>query len=96
MALTFKSNPQPLKPNKGIGPDPQAKLAPDCPGFGIAEGFTVLGFDSALDMAGLEAAPRNRGVPRKVLDTKPPAAAIFYPGGLVLSRPRPARGQARR
>ena len=49
--------------------------------------FTLLRFDSAVDAAALEAAARNRGVPLKVLDIKRPTAAIFYGGGLVLSRP---------
>jgi hypothetical protein len=48
--------------------------------------FTLLRFDSAVDLAGLEAAARNRGVPLKVLDIQPPTA-IFYGAGLVLSRP---------
>jgi 2-polyprenyl-6-methoxyphenol hydroxylase-like FAD-dependent oxidoreductase len=49
--------------------------------------FTLLRFDSAVDVAALEAAARNRGVPLKVLDIERPTAAIFYGGGLVLSRP---------
>jgi 2-polyprenyl-6-methoxyphenol hydroxylase-like FAD-dependent oxidoreductase len=49
--------------------------------------FTLLRFDSALDVAALEAAARTRGVPLKVLDVERPAAATFYGGGLVLSRP---------
>jgi hypothetical protein len=49
--------------------------------------FTLLRFDSAVDVAALEAAARNRGVPLKVLDVERPTAAIFYGGGLVLSRP---------
>jgi 2-polyprenyl-6-methoxyphenol hydroxylase-like FAD-dependent oxidoreductase len=49
--------------------------------------FTLLRIDSAVDVARLEAAARNRGVPLKVLDMKRPASAIFYGGGLVLSRP---------
>jgi 2-polyprenyl-6-methoxyphenol hydroxylase-like FAD-dependent oxidoreductase len=49
--------------------------------------FTLLRFDSAVDVAALEAAARTRGVPLKVLDVEKPATATFYGGGLVLSRP---------
>jgi len=54
--------------------------------------FTLLRFDSAVDVAALEAAARHRGVPLKVLDVERPKSAIFYGGGLyddglVLSRP---------
>ena len=49
--------------------------------------FTLLRFDPAIDVAPLEAAARKRGVPLKVLDIERPRAAIFYGGGLVLSRP---------
>jgi 2-polyprenyl-6-methoxyphenol hydroxylase-like FAD-dependent oxidoreductase len=49
--------------------------------------FTLLRIDSAVNVAPLEAAARNRGVPLKVLDMTRPASAIFYGGGLVLSRP---------
>ena len=49
--------------------------------------FTLLRFDTALDVAPLEAAARSRGVPLKVLDIAPPTTAIFYGGGMVLSRP---------
>ncbi len=57
----------------------------------MGEGFTLLRFDAALDVATLETAARSRGVPLRVLDidrpsTKPPATAILC-GGLVLSRP---------
>ena len=48
--------------------------------------FTLLRFDSKVDVAPLALAARARGVPLKVLDLKPPASATFY-GGLVLSRP---------
>jgi 2-polyprenyl-6-methoxyphenol hydroxylase-like FAD-dependent oxidoreductase len=47
--------------------------------------FTLLRLDSAIDVAALEAAARHRGVPLKLLDIEP--TAIFYGGGLVLSRP---------
>jgi hypothetical protein len=46
--------------------------------------FILLRLDPAV---ALEAAARSRNVPLKVLDTKRPTAAIFYGGGLVLSRP---------
>jgi 2-polyprenyl-6-methoxyphenol hydroxylase-like FAD-dependent oxidoreductase len=49
--------------------------------------FTLLRFDPAVDVAALEAAARKRGVPLKVLDIERPKTAIFYDGGLVLSRP---------
>jgi 2-polyprenyl-6-methoxyphenol hydroxylase-like FAD-dependent oxidoreductase len=50
--------------------------------------FTLLRLDPAVDVAPLEAAARNRGVPLKVLDIELPTTAIFYGGGgLVLSRP---------
>jgi len=49
--------------------------------------FTLLRFDSGVDVAALEFAARNRGVPLKVLDIKPPMAAGFHGGKLVLSRP---------
>src|SRR6267154_4716063 len=49
--------------------------------------FTLLRLDSAIDVAALEAAARSRGVPLKVLDVGKPNTAIFYDGGLVLSRP---------
>jgi 2-polyprenyl-6-methoxyphenol hydroxylase-like FAD-dependent oxidoreductase len=49
--------------------------------------FTLLRTDSAVNVAPLEEAARKRGVPLKVLDIERPAAATFYGGGLVLSRP---------
>jgi hypothetical protein len=48
--------------------------------------FTLLRFDSRLDVTALEAAARRRGVPLKVLDIGQPNATIFDRGGLVLSR----------
>ena len=48
--------------------------------------FTLLRFASAVDVAALELAARNRGVPLKVLDVERQNTAIFY-GGLVLPRP---------
>jgi len=47
--------------------------------------FTLLRFDSAVDAAALELAARDRGVPLKLLDVEPAAAA--FGGLLVLSRP---------
>ena len=47
--------------------------------------FTLLRFDSAVDVAALELAARDRGVPLKLLDVEPAAAA--FDGLLVLSRP---------
>jgi hypothetical protein len=49
--------------------------------------FTLLRFDSAVDVAPLEAAARNRRVPLKVLDIERPTTAVCYDSGLVLSRP---------
>src|ERR1700676_340011 len=48
--------------------------------------FTLLRFDSAVDVAALELAARDRGVPLKLLDVEP-AAAVTFDGLLVLSRP---------
>ena len=49
--------------------------------------FTLLRFDPAIDVAPLEHAARDRGVPLKVLDLQRQEAATYYGGGLVLSRP---------
>jgi 2-polyprenyl-6-methoxyphenol hydroxylase-like FAD-dependent oxidoreductase len=49
--------------------------------------FTLLRFDPAVDVAALEAAARDKGVPLRVLDIERPTTAIFYGEGLVLSRP---------
>jgi hypothetical protein len=49
--------------------------------------FTLLRFDSAVDVATLERAARSRGMPLKVLDVEQLDTAIFYGGKLVLSRP---------
>ncbi len=49
--------------------------------------FTLLRFDTAVDVTPLETAARNRGVPLTVLDIERPKSAIFHGGGLVLSRP---------
>jgi 2-polyprenyl-6-methoxyphenol hydroxylase-like FAD-dependent oxidoreductase len=49
--------------------------------------FTLLRFDSTVDVAACEAAARDRGVPLKVLDIEQPANATFYGNKLVLSRP---------
>jgi 2-polyprenyl-6-methoxyphenol hydroxylase-like FAD-dependent oxidoreductase len=48
--------------------------------------FTLLRFDLAVEVASLELAARERGVPLKVLDVERPTAATFC-GALVLSRP---------
>jgi 2-polyprenyl-6-methoxyphenol hydroxylase-like FAD-dependent oxidoreductase len=47
--------------------------------------FTLLRLDPRIDVAALQAAARHRGVPLKLLEVEP--TAIFYGGGLVLSRP---------
>jgi len=49
--------------------------------------FTLLRCDSDVDIAPLELAARERGVPLKVLYIQRPATAIFHGGELVLSRP---------
>jgi 2-polyprenyl-6-methoxyphenol hydroxylase-like FAD-dependent oxidoreductase len=49
--------------------------------------FTLLRFNSAVDVATLETAARSRGVPLRVLDVEHPGAAIFDGSDLVLSRP---------
>ena len=49
--------------------------------------FTLLKFDSAADVAALESAARQRGVPLKVLQIKPAEAAVYDGSRLVLSRP---------
>jgi hypothetical protein len=49
--------------------------------------FTLLRFDPALAVAPLGATARSTGVSLKVLDIERPATAIFYGGGLALSRP---------
>ncbi|OIQ71197.1 hypothetical protein GALL_471870 [mine drainage metagenome] len=48
--------------------------------------FGLLRLNSAVEVAALELAARDRGVPLKVLDAEQPAAANFY-SGLVLSPP---------
>jgi 2-polyprenyl-6-methoxyphenol hydroxylase-like FAD-dependent oxidoreductase len=53
----------------------------------MGEGFTLLRFDSLIDVAALEAAARIRGVPLKILDIEKNNAAIFDGNALVLSRP---------
>ena len=49
--------------------------------------FTLLKFDSAADVAALESAARQRGVPLKVLQIKPTEATGYDGSRLVLSRP---------
>jgi FAD binding domain len=49
--------------------------------------FTLLRFDPAAGVAGLEAAARKRGLPLKLLEVARPATAIRDGSGLVLSRP---------
>jgi hypothetical protein len=48
--------------------------------------FTLLRFDPDVDVAGLELAARDRGLPLKVLDVAQPAGGP-YQEALVLSRP---------
>jgi hypothetical protein len=49
--------------------------------------FTLLRFDSAVDVTALECAARRRATPLKILHVERPDPAIFYGGALVLSRP---------
>ena len=49
--------------------------------------FTLLRFDSNIDVAALEAAARSRGLPLMVLDVERPSMASYDGCGLVLSRP---------
>ncbi len=49
--------------------------------------FTLLRFDSAAEVAPLDAAARERGVPLSILDIQMPGPAAIDSGGLVLSRP---------
>jgi 2-polyprenyl-6-methoxyphenol hydroxylase-like FAD-dependent oxidoreductase len=49
--------------------------------------FTLLRFDSTVDVAALELAARNRGVPLKILNVVRPAGTLFDKAALVLSRP---------
>jgi hypothetical protein len=49
--------------------------------------FTLLRFDAAVDVTALELAARLRNTPLMILDVEQPNPAIFYGGGLVLSRP---------
>jgi 2-polyprenyl-6-methoxyphenol hydroxylase-like FAD-dependent oxidoreductase len=49
--------------------------------------FTLLRFDSTVDVAGLELAARNRGVPLKILNVVRPAGTLFDKAALLLSRP---------
>ena len=79
--------------------DDTSSTVPGCrmPHVGLKDGrslydamgpeFTLLRFDPTVDVASLEAAARQRGVPLKVLDIERPAGAAFYRHPLVLSRP---------
>ncbi len=49
--------------------------------------FSLLRFDSAIDVAPIERAARDRNIPLRVIDIALPADAGFESGGLVLSRP---------
>ena len=49
--------------------------------------FTLLRFDSGVDVAALEAAAQSRGVPLRVLDLERPDGAGYEGHSLVLSRP---------
>jgi 2-polyprenyl-6-methoxyphenol hydroxylase-like FAD-dependent oxidoreductase len=53
----------------------------------MGEGFTLLRFDAAADVAPLEAAAGFRGVPLKLLDLARPNIAAYDDHSLVLSRP---------
>jgi 2-polyprenyl-6-methoxyphenol hydroxylase-like FAD-dependent oxidoreductase len=49
--------------------------------------FTLLRFDTTVDISAIERAARDRHVPLRVIDVKLPAAATFESSRLVLSRP---------
>jgi len=49
--------------------------------------FTLLRFDTAIDVAPIERAARDRNMPLKIIDIALPEDAGFESGGLVLSRP---------
>src|SRR5947209_4138249 len=49
--------------------------------------FTLLRFDSALDVSALQSAAHSRRLPLKVLEVPKTSAANVYSNGLVLSRP---------
>ena len=49
--------------------------------------FTLLRFDSTIEVAALEAAARLRGVPLRILDIERPKVATDDGDGLILSRP---------
>ena len=49
--------------------------------------FTLLRFDPSIDVAPLDAAARERGVPLKILDVARPAPTRPDGDSLVLSRP---------
>jgi hypothetical protein len=49
--------------------------------------FTLLRFDSGVDVTALEAAARSRRVPLKVIDLERPDRAGYAGHSLVLSRP---------
>src|SRR4051794_33652583 len=53
----------------------------------MGEDFTLLRFDTAVDVAPLQAAARARGVPLKLLDIEKDSAGFFDGNALVLSRP---------
>jgi len=53
----------------------------------MGAGFTLLRFDSLIDVAALEAAAGARGVPLKILDIDGNRAAVSDGHALVLSRP---------
>ena len=51
------------------------------------EGYTLLRFDPAIDVAPLEAAAAARGLPLRTLDIRTSAATAVYDRPLVISRP---------
>ncbi|ATA52048.1 monooxygenase [Variovorax boronicumulans] len=51
------------------------------------EGYTLLRFDPAIDVAPLEAAAAARGLPLRTLDIRASAATAVYDRPLVISRP---------
>jgi 2-polyprenyl-6-methoxyphenol hydroxylase-like FAD-dependent oxidoreductase len=53
----------------------------------LGSDFTLLRFDSAIEVGGLLAAAAERGLPMALLDVNGDEAALLYPRKLVLSRP---------
>jgi hypothetical protein len=53
----------------------------------IGDGFSLLRFDSTIDVSGIESAALDRGVPLKTIDVTRAEAGVPYREKLILSRP---------